>query len=145
MVGPAAASPFAERPTSSSKPAVVVVCIRHLSISFLGYPSAVVQLTASLTTVWTPAHTHSLPLLSPLLCSDSLVPLLQVDLSHNRLCGVWIERGTMKGTYTAEGIKAVANALRVSASLTSVRWPSAHEPMPCLHSALACSIRLARC
>ena len=49
MVGPAAASPFAERPTSSSKPAVVVVCIRHLSISFLGYPSAVVQLTASLT------------------------------------------------------------------------------------------------
>ena len=49
MVGPAAASPFAERPTSSSKPAVVVVCIRHLSISFLGYPSAVVQLTPSLT------------------------------------------------------------------------------------------------
>ena len=51
MVGPAAASPFAERPTSSSKPAVVVVCIRHLSISFLGYPSAVVQLTPSLTRV----------------------------------------------------------------------------------------------
>ena len=49
MVGPAAASPFAERPTSSSKPAMVVVRIRHLSISFLGFPSAVVQLTASLT------------------------------------------------------------------------------------------------
>ena len=26
----------------------------------------------------------------------------------------------MKGTYTAEGIKAVANALRVSASLTKI-------------------------
>ena len=41
----------------------------------------------------------------------------QLDLSSNRLCGVdrWGE-----GTYTAEGITAIADALKVTASLTSI-------------------------
>ena len=40
---------------------------------------------------------------------------LQLDLSHNELCGL-AYRG--EGTYTAEGITAIANALKVTASLT---------------------------
>ena len=48
----------------------------------------------------------------------------QIDLSNNRLCGVWTERERgrdvrQKGSYTAEGIKAIADAL-VRASLTQV-------------------------
>ena len=42
-----------------------------------------------------------------------------------------------------EGAKAMAEMASVMASLTSVRWPPAHEPKPCLHSALACSMSLA--
>ena len=61
-----------------------------------------------------------------LFCLLTVQPtLLQVNLSHNRLCGVWDEaqfgRLVKTGTYTAEGIKAIADALRVSASLTLVR------------------------
>ena len=40
----------------------------------------------------------------------------QLDLSVNVLCGV----NYGQGTYTAEGITAIADALRVNASLTSV-------------------------
>ena len=41
----------------------------------------------------------------------------QLDLSQNELCGLdW--RG--RGTYTSEGITAIAEALKVTASLTSV-------------------------
>ena len=40
---------------------------------------------------------------------------LQLDLSHNKLCGLDY-RG--KGTYTAEGITAIANALKVTTSVT---------------------------
>ena len=55
------------------------------------------------------------------LLSDSLTRLLQVNLSANRLCGVWTEGlFQQKGTYTAEGIKAIADAMRVAASLTSL-------------------------
>ena len=43
--------------------------------------------------------------------------LTSLNLSNNELCGVKYGRGT----YTADGIKAIADALRVSASLTSVR------------------------
>jgi hypothetical protein len=39
---------------------------------------------------------------------------LQLDLSRNQLCGVH-EYG---GTYTAEGITAIADALRVNGALT---------------------------
>ena len=46
----------------------------------------------------------------PLLCTVS-----QLNLSDNQLCGV-DRRGN--GTYNAEGIKAIADALRVAASLT---------------------------
>ena len=49
---------------------------------------------------------------------------MQVNLSSNRLCGVWEEydgfRHRLKGTYSAEGIKAVADALRVNGSLTAL-------------------------
>ena len=44
---------------------------------------------------------------------------LQLDLSATDLCGVDVAGG--EGTYTAEGITALADALRVNGSLTSVR------------------------
>ena len=44
-------------------------------------------------------------------------PTWQVNLSQNQLCG--LDRFG-NGTYTAEGIIAIADALRVSASVTSV-------------------------
>ena len=41
----------------------------------------------------------------------------QLDLSQNELCGLdW--RGL--GTYTSEGITAIAEALKVTASLTKI-------------------------
>ena len=44
-----------------------------------------------------------------------------MDLSHNQLCGLYYDDdGELQGTYTAEGITAVANALKVTPSLTSV-------------------------
>jgi len=50
-------------------------------------------------------------------------PSWQLDLSENQLCGLdYLGRGT----YNAEGITAIADALRVTASLTSVRSP-AHQ------------------
>ena len=79
--------------------------------------------SASLTSVWTPAHEHA----SLCLCTSDLhyfAFCLQLNLSNNRLCGVWLEHGfygKQMGTYTAEGIIAVAEALKVTASLTSVR------------------------
>ena len=42
---------------------------------------------------------------------------VQVNLSDNQLCGMDDEG---EGTYTAEGITALADAVSVSASLTSV-------------------------
>ena len=43
--------------------------------------------------------------------------MLQIDLAGNQLCG----RGRLGGgQYTAEGIKAIADALRVSGSLSSI-------------------------
>lgn len=56
----------------------------------------------------TPYFTHSTPVLM----------YSQLDLSSNRLCGVWWEYGVQQGTYTATGINALAGALRVNASLT---------------------------
>ena len=42
-----------------------------------------------------------------------------MDLSNNQLCGLYYDDdGDLQGTYTAEGITAVANALKVTASLT---------------------------
>ena len=55
--------------------------------------------------------------------------LTTIDLSDNLLCGgVWDEHGN----YTAEGITAIADALRVNGSLTKMRYvtfrsaPSSH-------------------
>ena len=44
----------------------------------------------------------------------------QLNLSNNRLCGVWVEYGTQEGEYNAEGINAIADALRVNGTLTQV-------------------------
>ena len=54
-----------------------------------------------------------------MLKSDSIHVLLcsQLDLSHNDLCGVDYQG---HGTYDAEGITALAKALRTNASLTSI-------------------------
>ena len=43
---------------------------------------------------------------------------LQLDLSGNQLCGVYFEYGELRGTYTAEGVTAIANALKVTPSMT---------------------------
>ena len=77
---------------------------------------------ASLTSVWTPAHEHA----SLCLCTSDLhyfAFCMQLGLSNNRLCGIWLEYGTygkQMGTYTAEGIIAIAEALKVTASLTKI-------------------------
>ena len=41
---------------------------------------------------------------------------VQIDLSNNALCGIRFGQGT----YTADGIKAIAESIRVSTSLTSI-------------------------
>ena len=46
--------------------------------------------------------------------------LTSIDLSGNRLCGVWTQYGEQHGTYTAEGIAAIAEALHVNGSLTKI-------------------------
>ena len=44
--------------------------------------------------------------------------LLQLNLAGNQLCGLDI---LGMGTYTAEGIKALADAVAVNASMTKMR------------------------
>jgi len=47
--------------------------------------------------------------------------LTSIDLSGNQLCGIWTDDyGDQEGTYTAEGITAIADALRVNGALTSI-------------------------
>jgi Ran GTPase-activating protein (RanGAP) involved in mRNA processing and transport len=48
--------------------------------------------------------------------------VLQLDLSNNRLCGV--EYKPDEGTYTAEGITAIADALRINGALTTLNLSS---------------------
>ena len=109
MVGPAAASPFAERPTSSSKSAVVVVCIRHHSISFLGYPSAVVQLTPSLTKILVGGNElgdEGTTILCDALRESTVSKVEELDLSWNGI--------------SPDGAKAIAALCAVRASLTKL-------------------------
>jgi hypothetical protein len=48
--------------------------------------------------------------------------LTSIDLSGNQLCGIWTDGyGNQQGAYTAEGITAIADALRVNGALTEVR------------------------
>ena len=48
--------------------------------------------------------------------------LTSINLSGNQLCGIWTDwEGDQHGTYTAEGITAIADALRVNGSLTEIR------------------------
>jgi hypothetical protein len=46
--------------------------------------------------------------------------LTVIDLSGNQLCGIWTDWRGQHGTYTAEGITAIADALRVNGALTRV-------------------------
>ena len=53
-----------------------------------------------------------------------------LNLSNNQLTGLKMEvLGGFQGTYTVEGIAAVAEAIKVNGSLTSVR--DSHEPTRC--------------
>jgi hypothetical protein len=47
--------------------------------------------------------------------------LTSINLSGNQLCGIRTDRRGQHGTYTAEGITAIADALRVNGALTEVR------------------------
>ena len=68
----------------------------------------------------------------PLLCV-----LLQLDLSKNQLCGLNWEG---KGTYTAEGIRALADAVAVNASLTQVLAFCQHTLTRSPETSLLCCI-----
>ena len=47
--------------------------------------------------------------------------LTSIDLRGNKLCGIWTDRcSSQQGTYTAEGIIAIADALRVNGALTKI-------------------------
>ena len=48
--------------------------------------------------------------------------LTSIDLSGNKLCGVWTDDDYwgQQGNYTAEGITAIADALRVNGALTKI-------------------------
>ena len=58
----------------------------------------------------------ALSLLTPRLLTLCLIR--QLNLSNNRLCGVYYEHGTHHGNYNAEGINAIADALRANGGLT---------------------------
>ncbi len=61
---------------------------------------------------------HSL--LTPHLLSH-LCLFRQLNLSNNRLCGVWVDvYGKQKGNYSLKGIHAIADALRVNGGLTAL-------------------------
>jgi len=44
--------------------------------------------------------------------------LTSINLSDNKMCGVWTDLYGQHGTYTAEGITAIADAMRVNGALT---------------------------
>jgi hypothetical protein len=46
--------------------------------------------------------------------------LTSINLSRNQLCGIWEDYRGQQGTYTAEGITAIADALCVNGALTQV-------------------------
>ena len=51
----------------------------------------------------------------------SVCLVLQLDLSRNRLCGLYYDSDyESHGTYTADGIMALAKALKVTGSLTKL-------------------------
>ena len=59
--------------------------------------------------------------------------LTSLDLSSNQLCGLDLFE---RGTFTTEGITAIADALRVNGSLTKMRYVSPRAnltrvPLPC--------------
>ena len=58
--------------------------------------------------------------------------LTTINLSKNMLCGVddW-GRGALRGTYTAEGITAIADAMRVNGGLTVTNLLGNHLDAEC--------------
>ena len=63
-------------------------------------------------------------LASDLSQADVTGGLTSIDPSRNQLCGIWTDwadwEGDQHGTYTAEGITAIADALRVNGALTKI-------------------------
>jgi hypothetical protein len=66
--------------------------------------------------------------------------LKSLDLSKNALCGVVRSSCGVSGTYTAEGIKAIADALRVNGTLTQVL--AFRLSLRCLFSSLTLTFAL---
>ena len=46
--------------------------------------------------------------------------LTSINFSGNQLCGIWTDGRGQHGTYTAEGIAAIADAMRVNGALTKI-------------------------
>jgi hypothetical protein len=44
--------------------------------------------------------------------------LTSINLSDNQLCGVWTDYSGQHGTYTSEGVTAIADAMRLNGALT---------------------------
>jgi NLR family CARD domain-containing protein 3 len=60
-------------------------------------------------------------LIAKALCTSVTGGLTSIGLSENQLCGIWTDDdGDQQGTYTAEGITAFADAMRVNGALTSI-------------------------
>ena len=60
------------------------------------------------------------------------VNVAQINLAGNNLCGIHTDPyGHAHGTYTAEGIKAIADSIAVTASLTSIDLQRNHLAEQC--------------
>jgi len=74
--------------------------------------------------------THAVGLSANRLGADEILPvaeglrvttcLTELDLSANRLCGVWFEKGDFRGEFTVKGIVALSEALKGSPCLTKL-------------------------
>ena len=61
----------------------------------------------------------------------TLLRALPGSLASNALCGLRTDAfGKTSGTYTAEGINALCDALKSTTTLTSLKYASQLEPSP---------------
>ena len=57
------------------------------------------------------------------------------SLANNALCGLTFDRfGKVAGSYTAEGINALCDALKGNNTLTSLKYASQLESIPTVNS-----------
>ena len=57
------------------------------------------------------------------------------SLANSALCGLYIDQyGVVHGTYTAEGINALCDALKGTTTLTSLKYASQLESIPTVNS-----------